>query len=83
MAAARKAQRARQAQPGGRSSGTSGASRPAPETAESVRAERDRLRQELEAARSEIGTLKEQHKRALDRIDWAIDSLKTLAEADE
>lgn len=81
MAAVRKGQRARQAQPGSRISGAS--ARTAPETLDGVRAERDRLLHELEAARAEIDTLKNQHKRALDRIDWALDSLKSLAEADE
>lgn len=78
--AERKRQRARQAQPGSR---ISGALRSAPETLAGVCAERDRLRRELEAARAEIEALKDKQKQALDRIDWALDSLKSLAEADE
>lgn len=76
----RKGQRARRTEPGGR---VSGALRATPETMDGVCAERDRLRQELEAARVEIEELKGRQKQVLDRIDWALDSLKSLAEADE
>ena len=60
-----------------------GSQRTPAETAEDVRSERDRLRRELEAARLEIEGLKERQKHVLDRIDWALDTLKSLAEAEE
>lgn len=51
-----------------------------PETLEAVRRERDALRAELATARVEIERLVELQKQVLNRIDWMVDSLNSLAE---
>jgi predicted RNase H-like nuclease (RuvC/YqgF family) len=51
-------------------------------TVEALRAECERLTAELEAARSEIAELTTQRDGAINRIDWVLDSLKTLLEAE-
>ena len=50
-----------------------------PTSAEGWRAEAERLKAELEAARQEIAFLKTRQEQVLNRIDWVIDSLDTLA----
>ncbi len=45
-----------------------------------LEAECGRLRAELETAGKRIRALEAQQKQLLDRIDWAIDSLKSLRE---
>jgi predicted nucleic acid-binding Zn-ribbon protein len=50
------------------------------ETLASVRAERDRLRMELEAARARIAGLEQRQREVLNRIDWIVDSLNSLME---
>lgn len=51
-----------------------------PETVGSLRAERDALRRRLAAAEARIADLETRQKAVLDRLDWTIDSLSTLAE---
>ena len=53
---------------------------PIPNTVAGLRAECARLEAELEAARAEVAELRSRHDDALNRIDWVIDSLNTLAE---
>ncbi len=59
--------------------GKSGASRSG-ETTGRLEAECARLKAELETAARRIASLEAQQKQLLDRIDWAIDSLKSLRE---
>jgi predicted nucleic acid-binding Zn-ribbon protein len=51
------------------------------DTLTTVMAERDRLRAELDVARRRIAELEAMHAEAVDRIDWAIDSLHSLVES--
>jgi len=46
-----------------------------------LEAECGRLRADLEMAGKRIATLEAQQKQLLDRIDWAIDSLRSLRDA--
>jgi predicted RNase H-like nuclease (RuvC/YqgF family) len=48
--------------------------------AKALERERDSLRAELEAARAHIAMLEESRSQVVNRIDWVIDSLQTLAE---
>jgi hypothetical protein len=55
-------------------------------TAESIEAlvrERDALRSELLAANAEIAALVARQRNVLNRIDWVIDSLNSLADGDQ
>ena len=45
-----------------------------------LEADCERLKADLEAAAQRIAALEAQQKQLLDRIDWAIDSLKSLRE---
>jgi hypothetical protein len=55
----------------------------APESIEALLRERDALRSELLAANTEIAALVARQRNVLNRIDWVIDSLNSLAEADQ
>lgn len=48
--------------------------------AKALERERDGLKAELEAARAQIAVLEESRSQVVNRIDWVIDSLQTLAE---
>jgi predicted RNase H-like nuclease (RuvC/YqgF family) len=58
------------------------AGRARPETVEGLRAECERLASELAAAREEIEDLNTRRDSAINRIDWVLDSLNSLPEAD-
>ena len=45
-----------------------------------LQAERDQLRAQLAAAKSQIAELEGMHTKAVDRIDWVIDSLHNVLE---
>jgi len=49
-------------------------------TVTELKTERDRLEAELAAARKKIGALEEARVDAINRIDWVIDSLESLAQ---
>jgi uncharacterized coiled-coil DUF342 family protein len=55
--------------------------RPA-DTIETLREERDALRQQLDMATARIAALEAQRDNALNRIDWVIDSLNSLLDSD-
>lgn len=52
-------------------------------TLEELRAECERLKAELAAAQARIAAYEAQRKELADRVEWAIDSLHTVIEADE
>ena len=78
--AQKKGQRSRQAQADTQSRAAR-APRGQPETIDTLRAQCERLKAELEAARTELEAFKTRHDDALNRIDWVIDSLKSLQES--
>jgi hypothetical protein len=49
---------------------------------EALERERDELKSQLDAARASIIRLEQARDEAVDRIDWAIDSLHNLLESD-
>jgi hypothetical protein len=66
---------------------TSGSPAPGPATAgpatADLKAECERLRSELQAAQAQIAAYEAQRRALADRVEWVIDSLHTLIEADE
>ncbi len=79
MAQQRRSQRTRQPQlpTRDRSKGTV-RRRADPSSTDDLRRECDRLRTELESARAEIDELRKKQAKVLDRIDWVLDSLRSL-----
>lgn len=53
-----------------------------PSSIEGWREECERLRNELQAARQEIVDLRAREEQVLNRIDWVLDSLDTLARSE-
>ena len=51
-----------------------------PDTVAALRVECARLKADLEAARAEVADLRGRQDDVLNRIDWVLDSLNTLAE---
>jgi predicted RNase H-like nuclease (RuvC/YqgF family) len=79
--AQRKVQRTKQVQATTKTrSGAAASGRP--NTVEGLRAECERLTSELEAARAEIAELTSQRDGAINRIDWVLDALETMLEAE-
>ena len=58
------------------------AARPEPQSIDEWRRECERLRGELVTARDEIAALRARQEQALNRIDWVLDSLDSLAQID-
>ena len=79
---ARKAQGQKHARPQAKAAASAVASPSEPQSTEDWRAECDRLRGELQAARDEIVALKQRQEQVLNRIAWVLDSLETLSQLD-
>ena len=56
--------------------------RPEPGNSEGWRLECERLRAELQAARDEIASLRSRQELVLNRIDWVLDALDSLPDAE-
>ena len=79
--AQRKGQSAKQALPRVRTPARS-SGRAEPKSIDDWRQECDRLRAELEAAHTEMAALRARQEQVLNRIDWVLDSLDSLAQTE-
>ncbi len=77
----RKAERPKQA-PARSKPAMAAVARAEPQGIDAWKQECERLRIELKMARAEVVQLRSQHEQVLNRIDWLLDSLDTLAESD-
>ena len=80
--AQRKPQRQKQVTPARAKAQAGAVARNEPSTPEAWREECERLKSELQAARAEISDLRAREEQVLNRIDWVLDTLDTLARSE-